>query len=178
MRILVLNSGSSSIKYKLFDMIDRSVLTSGLMERIGEASGSLTHRARNGQAEMTESCKTGRVADHREGMQRIVEALSASRAHQVGAELAGIGHRVVHGGEDFTEPTLIDENVLHVIRNNVPLAPLHNPANLIGIEVALEALPGLPQVAVFDTAFHQSIPPRAFLYAIPHALYARHRVRR
>ena len=178
MRILVLNSGSSSIKYKLFDMTDRSVLASGLVERIGEATGSLAHQARDGRGEMMETRKTGRVADHREGMQLIVEALSASRTGEEGAGLAGIGHRVVHGGEDFTEPTLIDERVLGVIRRNVPLAPLHNPPNLIGIEVALEAAPHLPQVAVFDTAFHQSIPPKAFHYALPHELYAQQRVRR
>jgi len=178
MRILVLNSGSSSIKYKLFDMADRSILASGLVERIGEATSSLAHQARNARGEMTETRKTGRVADHRAGMQQIVEALSASRAGEDGTGLAGIGHRVVHGGEDFTEPTLIDEKVLAVIRQNVPLAPLHNPANLIGIEVALEAAPNLPQVAVFDTAFHQSIPPRAFHYAVPHELYTQLRVRR
>jgi acetate kinase len=169
MRILVLNSGSSSIKYKLFDMTDRSILASGLVERIGEATSSLAHQARDARGEMTETRKTGRLADHREGMQQIVEALSASRTGEEGAGLAGIGHRVVHGGEDFTKPTLIDEQVLAVIRRNVPLAPLHNPANLIGIEVALDAAPHLPQVAVFDTAFH---------YAVPHELYTQNRVRR
>ncbi|MGW8320131.1 MAG: acetate/propionate family kinase [Thermodesulfobacteriota bacterium] len=178
MRILVLNSGSSSIKYKLFDMAERSVLASGLVERIGEETGALTHQVRNAAGQMTETRKTGRVSDHREGMQQIVEALSSSSTGEERAGLAGIGHRVVHGGEDFTEPTLIDEKVLCVIRRNVPLAPLHNPANLIGIEVALEAAPHLPQVAVFDTAFHQSIPPRAFHYAIPHELYTQNRVRR
>jgi acetate kinase len=178
MRILVLNSGSSSIKYKLFDMSEPAILASGLVERIGEEAGSLKHEARNPKGTMTETRRTGRIADHREGMQWIVEALAASRADGEETELAGIGHRVVHGGEDFTEPTLIDEKVLAVIRKNVPLAPLHNPANLVGIEVALETVPGLPQVAVFDTAFHQTIPPRAFRYAIPEELYTRHRARR
>jgi acetate kinase len=148
------------------------------LERIGEEASSLKHQVRNVQGEVAETRRTGRVTDHRQGMKWIVEALSESQAQGDEAGLAGIGHRVVHGGEDFTEPTLIDEEVLAVIRKNVPLAPLHNPANLIGIEVALEAVPGLPQVAVFDTAFHQSIPPRAFHYAIPHDLYTRHRVRR
>ncbi len=178
MRILVLNSGSSSIKYKLFQMVGREVLASGLVERIGEETSTLTHQAVNAQGEITETHREGRVADHREGMRQIVEALSASSTGEDGGGLAGIGHRVVHGGEDFTEPTRIDEKVLQVIRQNIPLAPLHNPANLIGIEVALEVAPDLPQVAVFDTAFHQSIPPRAYHYAIPHELYARHRVRR
>jgi acetate kinase len=178
MRILVLNSGSSSIKYKLFDMAQRSVLASGLLERIGEGTSTLTHEVRNAQGDRTETREEGNVPDHREGMRKIVAALSDSSAGAESAGLAGIGHRVVHGGEDFTEPTLIDEKVLDVIRQNIPLAPLHNPANLIGIEVALETAPDLPQVAVFDTAFHQSIPPRAFRYALPDELYARHRVRR
>ncbi len=178
MRILVLNSGSSSIKYKLFDMPEQAVLAAGLLERIGEDSSTLTHQALDDRGEMPETRKEGRVSDHRKGMQQILEALSASEAGQDGPDVAGIGHRVVHGGEDFTQPTLIDEEVLAVIRRNVPLAPLHNPANLIGIEVALDAAPDLPQVAVFDTAFHQSIPPRAYHYAIPHEMYARHRVRR
>ncbi len=178
MRILVLNSGSSSIKYKLFDMTDRSILASGHVERIGEETSALNHQARTAKGDLAETSKTGRVADHREGMKWIVEALSATKTAEDEDGLAGIGHRVVHGGEDFTQPTLIDHEVLDVIRQNVPLAPLHNPANLIGIEVALEAVPDLPQVAVFDTAFHQSIPPRAFHYAIPHELYAQHRVRR
>jgi len=178
MKILVLNSGSSSIKYKLFDMTHQSILASGLVERIGEATGSLEHQARDARGKMTETRKTVRIADHRAGMQQIVEALAASRAGEDRVGLAGIGHRVVHGGENFTEPTLIDEKVLAVIRQNVPLAPLHNPANLIGIEVALEAAPHLPQVAVFDTAFHQSIPARAFHYAVPHELYTQQRVRR
>ena len=103
MRILVLNSGSSSIKYKLFDMTDRSTLASGLLERIGEATSSLTHRARNDRGETTETHKTGRIPDHRVGMQEIVEALSASGAEEKGPGLDAIGHRVVHGGEDFTD---------------------------------------------------------------------------
>jgi acetate kinase len=178
MKILVLNSGSSSIKYKLFDMTDRSTLASGLVERIGEETGSFVHQEHDGQGRMTETRKNGRVPDHREGMGKIVDVLSATGAGEDERGLAGVGHRVVHGGEDFKEPTLIDEEVLAVIRRNCPLAPLHNPANLIGIEVALEALPGLPQAAVFDTAFHQSIPPKAFHYAVPQELYVRHRVRR
>ncbi len=178
MRILVINSGSSSIKYKLFDMTDRSTLASGIVERIGEETGSMAHRERDARGKMPETRKIGRVADHRAGMRLIVEALSISRLGTEDAGLAGIGHRVVHGGEDFTRPALIDSKVLAVIRRNVPLAPLHNPANLIGLEVALEVAPHLPQVAVFDTAFHQSIPPRAFHYAIPRGLYERHRVRR
>lgn len=178
MKILVLNSGSSSIKYKLFDMKDRSSLASGLLERIGEETSILTHQARKEDGEREEIREEGRVADHRVGIQRIAAALAESTGGQGDEALAGIGHRVVHGGEDFTEPTLIDEKVLEAIRKNIPLAPLHNPANLVGIEVALETIPGLPQVAVFDTAFHQSIPPKAFHYAIPYTLYARHRVRR
>lgn len=162
----------------LFDMSDRSLVASGILKRIGEEISSLTHQVRNAEGEMTESRRSGKVSDHREGFRWIVEALFQAQVLQDPAELAGIGHRVVHGGEDFQEPTLIDEDVVASIRRNIPLALLHNPANLIAIEVALEEVPQLPQVAVFDTAFHQSIPPRAFHYAIPHEFHTEHRVRR
>ncbi len=179
MNILVINSGSSSIKYKLFEMPAGRVLASGLVERIGEEESLLVHHVRDADGGTTEVREPGRVADHRRGLERIIEALS--RVGEEGGRkisLHGVGHRVVHGGEDFQEPTLIDGQVLEGIRKNVPLAPLHNPANVTGIEVTLEVVPGVPQVAVFDTAFHQSIPPEAFHYAIPHELYTRYRVRR
>lgn len=155
-RVLVLNTGSSSIKYKLFDMDGRAVLADGLLERIGEeASG---------------------VADHREGLTRIFETLEASGG--LSDALAGIGHRVVHGGERFSAPALIDDEIVEAIREQIPLAPLHNPANLLGIQTALAAFPATPQVAVFDTAFHRTMPPRAFRYALPRDLAGRFRVRR
>lgn len=153
MRILVLNCGSSSIKYRLFDG-QRSV-AKGIVERIGQDDSE--------------------VADHRDGLRRVMHAVE----QQVSDDgLDAIGHRVVHGGEEFVEPTRIDEGVVERIRSQIPLAPLHNPANLLGIEVAIELEPDLPQVAVFDTAFHRTLPPYAHRYAIPEEMYRDHGVRR
>jgi acetate kinase len=178
MKILVINSGSSSIKYRLFDITDKTVLASGVMEQIGEAESRLTHHTRNSKGEMEEIVIAEPVADHRQGFQRIGAVLSEPGAVQDNKELFGIGHRVVHGGEEFKEPALIDKKVIDTIRRLIPLAPLHNPANLLGIEVALQSAAQVPQVAVFDTAFHQSIPVQAFRYAIPQDLYEAHHVRR
>ena len=151
-RILVLNTGSSSIKYQLLDMADQSVVVSGLVERIGEGTD-------------------GAVADHAEGVARILEALPPG-------DLAGVGHRVVHGGERFSAPAVIDDDVEDAIRDQIPLAPLHNPANLLGIQTARKAFPDTPQVAVFDTAFHRTMPARAYRYALPRELADRLRIRR
>jgi len=178
MKILVINSGSSSIKYRLFDMTAGTVLASGVLEQIGETHSRLTHQTRNAQGEMDEIVNTDAVADHQAGFQLIGAVLGKSGALQDIKELSGIGHRVVHGGEEFREPTLIDKKVIDTIRRLSPLAPLHNPANLRGIEVAMQNAPQVPQVAVFDTAFHQSIPVHAFRYAIPQNLYEAHHVRR
>jgi acetate kinase len=178
MRILVLNSGSSSIKYELFDMRRRRALAAGLLERIGESQSRLSHRSRTGDGPMTEAAREERVADHREGIAKIAGVLAESKVAGDPSDLSGIGHRVVHGGETFREPTRITEDVLERIRGHIPLAPLHNPANLVGIEVALDHWPGVPQVAVFDTAFHHSLPPHAYHYAIPLELYQRHHIRR
>ena len=178
MKILVINSGSSSIKYRLFDMPDKTVLASGVMEQIGEAQSRLTHHTRNRKGEMEKIVNAEPVADHQQGFQLIGAVLGESGAVQDNKALDGIGHRVVHGGEEFKEPTLINEKVIDTIRRLIPLAPLHNPANLQGIEVAMQSTPQVPQVAVFDTAFHQSIPVHAFRYAIPQSLYEAHHVRR
>jgi len=178
MKILVINSGSSSIKYKLFDMTGKTVLASGLLEQIGERESRLTHHTRTLRGEMETLEKTGHVANHNGGMQLISSVLQESDGLPAMGELYGIGHRVVHGGEDFQEPTIIHEKVIDTIRKLIPLAPLHNPANLLGIEVSVESAPAVPQVAVFDTAFHQSIPEHAFRYAIPQDLYEAHGVRR
>jgi len=178
MKVLVINSGSSSIKYRLFNMRNRSVLASGLLEQIGETEGRLTDVTRNAQGEMEKAEKKQSVKNHQQGFQLIGSVLGESGALQDTAELYGIGHRVVHGGEKFREPTIINQEVIQTIRELIPLAPLHNPSNLLGIEVALKAAPNVPQVAVFDTAFHQSIPPHAFRYALPQELYVTHQVRR
>ncbi len=180
MKILVINSGSSSIKFQLLDMADETVLASGLVERIGE-SGSLVkctmHPGRTGEAVLS---RDEAIADHQAGMLQAVELLTDERQGVVRSrdDIGAIGHRVVHGGEDFHQPTLIDAAVVEAIKKNIPLAPLHNPANLDGIDVALRLFPGIAQVAVFDTAFHQTIPARAHIYALPYELYERYRIRR
>jgi acetate kinase len=155
MKILVLNSGSSSLKYKLFD--GGEAVFGGVVERIGEPGG---------------------VPDHHAALRAAEEALARSGCLASLASLDAVGHRVVHGGERFVAPVLIDETVIEAIRALIPLAPLHNPANLEGIETVAAIAPALPQVAVFDTAFHQTMPESAYLYAIPYELYEREGIRR
>jgi acetate kinase len=171
-RVLVLNTGSSSIKYQLFEMEDRTVLASGLLERVGEDASRLTHRAEGAEPLVVD----GRITDHRDGFDRVFRALASSGG--LSGDLAGIGHRVVHGGERFSAPARIDDEVIAAIREQVPLAPLHNPSNLLGIEIARAAFPAAPQVAVFDTAFHRTMPPRAYRYALPRDLARRFHIRR
>ena len=176
--VLVINSGSSSVKYQFFRTGTYEVITSGVLERIGESSSLLKHRWMNEEGIYNSVEESRHVPDHRAGFDWIVEVNEKTESTADRGELYGIGHRVVHGGEAFHEPTLIDDKVVATIREMVPLAPLHNPANLIGIEVARERRPDVPQVAVFDTAFHQSMPARAFHYAIPRELYSEYHVRR
>ena len=159
-------------------MSDKSVLASGIVEQIGESQSRLTHHTRGPENETQEIVKSQPVADHQEGFRLMGDALRESDVLDDTAELFAIGHRVVHGGEVFREPALIDKEVIETIERLIPLAPLHNPANLQGINVALEHAPDVPQVAVFDTAFHQSIPAHAFHYAIPQDLYEAHHIRR
>ena len=178
MKVLVINSGSSSIKYQLFDMSDKTVLARGLVEQIGEPEGCLSHQSRNVHGNRVDITRSQPVKNHQAGFQLIGAVLNESGIVRDSSELFGIGHRVVHGGEAFREPALIDDKIITSIRALIPLAPLHNPANLMGIEVALRFAPGVPQIAVFDTAFHQSVPPQAYHYALPLDLYHRHNVRR
>ncbi|HMK56940.1 MAG TPA: acetate kinase [Dissulfurispiraceae bacterium] len=178
MKVMVLNAGSSSIKYQLFEMKGCSVLTSGLLEQIGEESSRLKYRWLNGNHEATEAVEEGRIADHGEGLRLILDTTLKLGVIRNLSELSGIGHRVVHGGEAFWKPTLIADKVVDVIKNMVPLAPLHNPANLLGIEVSRKLCPTVPQVAVFDTAFHQTMPSHAYHYALPFSFYKELRVRR
>ena len=174
MQVLVLNSGSSSIKYRLF-LGDGTEVAAGLVERIGEATGRATHRVTTADGTVDEVVTDEPIADHADGFAGIVAALErGGRAD----DLDAIGHRVVHGGAEFVAPTPIDTAVIERIRAQVPLAPLHNPANLTGIEVATELRPDLPQVAVFDTAFHGTLPAHAHRYAVPEAWYREHGVRR
>lgn len=178
MKAIVVNCGSSSIKYQIFDVNGLSVLAHGLLERIGESKSHLNHQWQNAAGKSGTVDDTRRVPDHMAAFDWIGEVNSELGTVRDERELFGIGHRVVHGGEVFHEPALIDEEVVDAIRKMIPLAPLHNPANLTGIEVALERFPHVPQVAVFDTAFHHSMPPHAFHYALPYEFYRDLNVRR
>ncbi len=178
MNVLVLNCGSSSIKYEVFQIDDWFSRASGLLERIGEPESRLRHRSLDAAGEMAELVRTQAVANHRAGMELIAQVLQEQEVIRDKSELAAIGHRVVHGGEAFREPALIDEDVIATIRKQSPLAPLHNPANIVGIEATRSQFPEVPQVAIFDTAFHQSIPRYAYRYAIPEEVYQNHKARR
>ena len=178
MKILVLNSGSSSIKYSLFEMDDLLVLATGIIEKIGETQSIHQYCLADTDGKTQESIEAQLVPDHQQGLANIIQFLQESAVIQQASDLAAIGHRVVHGGEKFHQPTLIDETILMEIRKMIPLAPLHNPANLMGIQEAMKFAKDISQVAVFDTAFHQSIPAHAFLYAIPKELYEQERIRR
>ncbi|MFG2832747.1 acetate kinase [Streptomyces sp. NPDC048434] len=175
-RVLVLNSGSSSVKYQLLDMHDGTRLATGLVERIGEESSRLVHTppASGGGKRETE----GAIADHEAALKAVAAELAADGLGLDSPQLAAIGHRVVHGGLKFTEPTVIDDAVLKEIERLVPVAPLHNPANITGIRTARALRPDLPQVAVFDTAFHTTMPEYAARYAIDVATADAHRIRR
>ncbi|MFF4563225.1 acetate kinase [Streptomyces sp. NPDC001435] len=174
-RVLVLNSGSSSVKYQLLDMRDSSRLAAGLVERIGEQTSRLKHTCLTSGATREEN---GPIADHDAALKAVAEELAKDGLGLDSPELAAIGHRVVHGGMFFTEPTVIDDAVLTEIERLIPVAPLHNPANLTGIRTALALRPDLPQVAVFDTAFHTTMPESAARYAIDPKLADRYRIRR
>ncbi len=178
MKVLVLNSGSSSLKYQLFDMTEGALLAKGAAERIGESKGQLVHGLRDGDGKLRDTTTACELRDHAAALDRIADLLADDGAVGSGSELDAIGHRVVHGGEAFREPCLIDDRVIAAVRELASLAPLHNPANLVGIEVAMARRPDVPQVAVFDTAFHQTIPPRAYRYAVPDDWYRSHGVRR
>lgn len=154
------------------------MLASGIIEQIGEAQSLHKYCFLAVDGSMRESTDRQFVSDHRQGLSSIMQLMQQSEVIHQPSELSAIGHRVVHGGEMFCQPTLIDEEVLRGIRQMVPLAPLHNPANLMGIEVTMQFAKDIPQVAVFDTAFHQTIPAQAFLYAIPKQLYEQQRIRR
>ncbi|MFN2356783.1 MAG: acetate/propionate family kinase [Desulfotignum sp.] len=180
MKILVINTGSSSIKYQLFDMATEKVLATGIAENIGSDAGSLTHTTMAQDGTPQKKRISANHMDHSKGLTRIT-ALLTDKDHGViknTSDIGAVGHRVVHGGETFQAPGIIDKSVLDEIENNIPLAPLHNPANLTGIRVARSIFPHAPQVAVFDTAFHQTLPKHAYMYALPYELYEKTRIRR
>jgi acetate kinase len=173
MKILVLNSGSSSIKFQLFDMRESVSIASGLIEQIGEKESF----AKIGYGSVNLEKKLP-ISDHSEGLKIMNNLLLDSGALKDLSELQAVGHRVVHGGEKFSKPVIIDDEVLSDIEKLIPLAPLHNPANLEGMKVMKELNPTLTQVAIFDTAFHSSIPEYAYMYALPYENYERDGVRR
>ncbi|MEU4494560.1 acetate kinase [Streptomyces sp. NPDC023998] len=174
-RVLVLNSGSSSVKYQLLDMRDASRLAVGLVERIGEETSRLVHTPLTGGGKRE---RIGSIADHSAALKALAEELTQDGLGLDSPELAAIGHRVVHGGLKFTAPTVITDEVLAEIERLIPVAPLHNPANITGIRTAQALRPDLPQVAVFDTAFHTTMPESAARYAIDVETADAHRIRR
>ncbi len=173
MKILVLNSGSSSIKFQLFEMTERRSIASGIIENIGDGTAKAKIYSDHGATQ-----ETAVIRNHQEGMAVIERLLNQSGVLQDIGSLDAVGHRVVHGGETFREPVIIDDEVISAINDLIPLAPLHNPANLEGIITVLQKAPQTVQVAVFDTAFHQNMPPSSYLYALPYELYEKYRVRR
>ncbi len=176
MKILVLNCGSSSIKYKLFNMDTRSVMVSGGVEKIGLPDSFLQIKLASGEKVKIEQA----MPEHTVGIQLILNSLVDEKIGCIASldEVQAVGHRVVHGGEKFNKSVLITPEVKEMIIKCIELAPLHNPANLKGIEAIEQALPGVPQVAVFDTAFHQTMPDEAYMYAIPYELYEKYAIRR
>ena len=176
MNILVLNCGSSSLKYQLINMEDESVIAKGLVERIGIDGSKLTHKPTGKEDYVVESP----MKDHQIAVKLVLDALT-DKDHGVITdikEISAVGHRVLHAGQVYSDSIVVNEDVKRVIRECFDLGPLHNPANLIGIEACEAAMPGVPQVAVFDTAFHQTMPDYAYMYAIPYELYEKYGVRR
>ena len=175
MKVLVINCGSSSLKYQLIDMDGEKVLCKGLCERIGMESSMITHEA-NGHKATTPAI----FPTHTEAFAEVVKKMTTGEGKCIDdvSEINAIGHRVVHGGEKFAKSVVITDEVMQAIEECTPLAPLHNPANIIGIKACQELMPGVPMVAVFDTAFHQTMPPVAYTYALPYEYYEKDKVRR
>ena len=181
MKILVINAGSSSCKYQLLEMENSQVLCSGLAERIGQGGqGRLTHKIAPDTEREEKIVREAAFPTHVEAMELVISLLTdtAKGVIRDKSEIAGIGHRVLHGGEAVTDPVLVDEKVKQIIRDCAVLGPLHNPANLMGIEVAQKLFAGVPNVAVFDTEFGMGMPKEAFMYALPCELYEELRIRR
>ena len=177
MKVLVINAGSSSLKYQLIDMESMNVLAKGLCERIGIDGSKLTHKnlVKGIEKEFEKPMK-----DHSDAISMVINALTCPECGVIASmdEIGAVGHRVVHGSEIFADSCVIDEKVKDALRECSPLAPLHNPANIIGIEACEKLMPGVKQVAVFDTAFHQTMPKKAFMYALPYEYYTKHKIRK
>ena len=176
MKILVINCGSSSLKYQLIDMEDKKVLAKGLAERIGIEGGRVKYEAAGKDEIVIEET----LADHKAALKIVLDSLQHAEYGAVKSldEIDAVGHRVVHGGEAFAESVIIDDEVMKAINDNVEIAPLHNPPNIIGIEACKEIMGDIPMVAVFDTAFHQTIPALNYIYALPYEYYEKYKVRR
>ncbi|WP_026660451.1 acetate/propionate family kinase [Butyrivibrio sp. AC2005] len=175
MKILVINCGSSSLKFQLIDSETEKVLGKGICERIG-IDGRIVFTPGDGDKITNDTA----IPDHNRAIELVIEALTNKETGVIGSldEIGAVGHRIVHGGEKFTKSVVIDEDVIKAIEEVSDLAPLHNPANLIGIRACQKAMPGVPMVAVFDTAFHQTMPEEAYLYGIPYTLYEKYKIRR
>lgn len=175
MKILVINCGSSSLKFQLIDSDTEKVLGKGICERIG-IDGRIVFTPGDGDKITNDTA----IPDHNRAIELVIEALTNKDTGVIGSlsEIDAVGHRIVHGGEKFTKSVVIDEEVIKAIEEVSDLAPLHNPANLIGIRACQKAMPGVPMVAVFDTAFHQTMPEEAYLYGIPYTLYEKYKIRR
>lgn len=175
MKVLVINCGSSSLKYEVYEMPGRTSLGKGLVDRIGIHDGSIEHEGANGRYEKKQD-----IANHKEAMALVLEALTDPHNGIISSpdDIGGVGHRTVHGGEKYASSVVIDDDVLKAVEENIELAPIHNPANLTGIKEAMAIFPTQKHVAVFDTAFHQTIPPAAYLYGLPRELYDKYRIRR
>ena len=176
MNILVINCGSSSLKYQLINSDSEQVLAKGLCERIGIDGSAITHQKAGGEKQTT----SAPMADHTQAVKLVIEKLTDSVVGAVKSldEIDAVGHRIVHGGEKFADSVLLTEEVMKAIEECNDLAPLHNPANLIGINSCREIMPGVPMVGVFDTAFHQTMPKKAYLYGLPYEYYEKYKVRR
>ncbi len=176
MKILVINAGSSSIKYQLFDMDTDSVLAKGMCDRIGIAGGNFKHKV-DGRDDYKIEIQ---MANHKEAVKLVLDTLVSKENGVLSSlsEISAVGHRVLHGGEKFSGSVIVDENVIAAIEECCELGPLHNPHNLTGIRACEAMMPGVPQVAVFDTGFHQTMPDYAYLYALPYEYYEKYRIRR
>lgn len=177
MKVLVINAGSSSLKYQLIDMDSVTVMAKGLCERIGIDGSNLQHKNLvKGLAEKIEKP----MKDHADAIQMVIDALSDKEYGVISSmsEIGAVGHRVVHGGEYFADSYIIDGKVLEALKMCIPLAPLHNPPNIIGIEACEKIMPCVPQVGVFDTAFHQTMPKEAYMYALPYSYYEKYKIRK
>lgn len=175
-KVLVINTGSSSLKYQLIDMKDELVLAKGLCDRIGIDNSFIKHRKTGSETVIIDID----MPSHKAAIREVVKALTDEKIGVISdmSEISAVGHRVVHGGEKFHESVIIDENVMKAIQDCVELAPLHNPPNITGIEACQHIMPNTKMVAVFDTAFHQSLPRYAYMYALPYEIYEKHSVRK